>query len=89
MHSIWNSIIDMTNSLIQKSNMDLDFDINDPMYKNKNSLIVINNILNYLAIKSIDYQNRIIRALKIDVISPDNLKLISWDDFIRLYLIFD
>lgn len=79
----------MTNSLIQRSDQELDFDINDPMYKNKNSLLVINNILNYLAIKSLDYQNRIIRALKINVISPDNLKLISWDDFIRLYLIFD
>lgn len=54
MHSIWNSMIDMTNSLIEKSYQVLDIDLNDPMYKNKNSLLVINNILNNLAIKSFD-----------------------------------
>lgn len=84
MHSIWNSIINLTNTLIEKSKHDIDFDVNDPMYKNKNSLLVIYNILNFLAIKSFDQQNRIMRALKIDILSPDNLKLISWDDFIRL-----
>jgi len=54
MHSIWNSMIDMTNSLIDKSYQVLNIDKNDPMYKNKNSLLVINNILNNLAIKSFD-----------------------------------
>lgn len=32
---------------------------------------------------------RIVKSLKINQTSPEHLKLISWDDFIRLYLIFD
>jgi len=32
---------------------------------------------------------RIVKSLKITLLSPEHLFLISWDDFIRLNLIFD
>jgi len=82
MHSIWNSMFDMTNSILNKS--DNLVDKNDNSFKNKNSLLVINNMLKNLAIKSIDYQLRIVKALKINMVSPEYLQLISWEDFIRL-----
>jgi len=45
-------------------------------------------MLEMMSTKSIAYQNKIIKALKINTISPELFKLVQWNDYLKLQLIF-
>jgi len=41
---------------------------------------VVTNMLEVLSNKSAGYQNKIIKALKVALVSPETFKLIAWND---------
>jgi len=45
-------------------------------------------MLELLSNKSQEYQNKILKSLKINMISPETLKLITWNDYVKINLIF-
>lgn len=45
-------------------------------------------MLEMMSTKSDEYQAKVIKALKINMISPDLQRLITWEDYIKLQLIF-
>jgi len=43
-------------------------------------MFVVNNMFESMSTKSDAYQAKIVKALKINMISPDLYRLITWDD---------